>query len=483
MPMSSSVAGESETSVGRTYLASPMLNDEFLRDGYAVVEGVLSSSEVQDLTAAYQAVAPRDDHGLTIDYLREDRDLVRDLNALLTPIWDRHLDDLMVDHRVVMTTFVVKHQGQTSEMFLHEDRSFVDERRDRAATIWMPLCDVGPEIANGGLELVPGSHRLPAGWSGVGTPDVIRPWEHELRRALVPVSLTAGSAVVYDTRTLHASGWNHTDEPRIAVACAVAPRSSGLVFVLASGRRHRLLHEVTEDFYLEQHPWDLSTGLPETCPLREEFDEEPELSASDIEAVTGMPVTDGPVVPIPPDVRRDHDVQPLPRFDERNVDVDLPDRDLVIDPDGWSTSGVERVPVVEATDGAELSALPLVVRGRAVPHGEDRLGDPCALVTNRFARDIELVVLDPGARVVVTSPNCGRWNTELVAIESPVVGAGVRDDARASALRPGVAVTVPQLTSLQLWNDGPAQLVLIAARVPAEHGVIGRVLSAFGRRR
>ena len=76
---------------------------------------------------------------------------------------------------------------------------------------------------------------------------------------------------------------------------------------------------MTEDFYLEQHPWDLSTGLPETCPLREEFDEEPELSASDIEAVTGMPVTDGPVVPIPPDVRRDHDVQPLPRFDERNV--------------------------------------------------------------------------------------------------------------------------------------------------------------------
>ncbi|MFZ4667745.1 MAG: hypothetical protein ACOYML_00510, partial [Microthrixaceae bacterium] len=93
------------------------------------------------------------------------------------------------------------------------------------------------------------------------------------------------------------------------------------------------------------------------------------------------------------------------------------------------------------------------------------------------------VVLDPGARVVVTSPNCGRWNTELVAIESPVVGAGVRDDARASALRPGVAVTVPQLTSLQLWNDGPAQLVLVAARVPADHGVVGRVLSVFGRRR
>lgn len=484
MAVSSSVAGESAASTGRTYLASPERNTQFLHQGYAVVEGVLSPREVTELTSSYLDLAPVDDHGLTIDYLREDRDLVRELTALLTPVWDEHLDEIMVDHRVVMTTFVVKHRGQASEMFLHEDRSFVDERVDRAATIWMPLCDVGPDIANGGLELVPGSHRLPAGWSGVGTPDVIRPWEPELRRALVPVSLAAGSAVVYDTRTLHASGWNRTDEPRIAVACAVAPRSSGLVFVLASGRRHRLLHEVTEDFYLEQHPWDLASGLPESCPLREEFDEEPELSASDIEAVIGMPVVGGPVVPIPPDVRRPTDLESLLPFPERTVAVDLPDRDVAVDLTGRpSSAGGGRVPVLEPVDDAALHTVPLVDRLRPVPHADDRFGDPRSLVTNRFARDVELVVVDPGARVVVSSPNCGRWNTELVTLEAPVVGAGVRDDDHAAALRPGVAVTVPQATPLQLWNDGPAQLVLVAARVPAEHGVIGRVLSVFGRRR
>ena len=484
MAVSSSVAGESAASTGRTYLASAERNDEFLRRGYAVVEDVLSSREVTDLAHSYLELAPDDDHGLTIDYLRADRDLVRDLNALLVPIWDEHLDEIMVDHRVVMTTFVVKHRGQASEMFLHEDRSFVDERRHRAATIWMPLCDVGPDIPNGGLELVPGSHRLPAGWSGVGTPDVIRPWEPELRRALVPVSLAAGSAVVYDTRTLHASDWNRTDEPRIAVACAVAPRSTGLVFVLASGRRHRLLHEVTEDFYLEQHPWDLAGGLPASCPLREEFDEEPELSAGDIEAVIGVPVAGGPVVPIPPDVRRPADVEPLPRFPERPLDVDLPTRDVVVDPGAdHVTSADGRVPVLEPFGDSTFHTVPLVVRLRSVANSDDRFGDARALVTNRFARDVELVVLDPGARAVVSSPNCGRWKTELVTLEAPVVGAGVRNDDRASALRPGVAVTVPQAVPLEFWNDGPAQLVLVAARVPADHGIVGRLLSTFGRRR
>lgn len=483
MAVSSSVAGESAASTGRMHLASSERNDEFLRDGYTVVEGVLSTREVTELTRLYLDLAPGDDHGLTIDYLRADRELVRDLNALLTPVWDEHLDEIMVDHRVVMTTFVVKHRGQASEMFLHEDRSFVDERRDRAATIWMPLCDVGPDIPNGGLELVPGSHRLPAGWSGVGTPDVIRPWEHELRRALVPVTLTAGSAVVYDTRTLHASGWNRTDQPRIAVACAVAPRSSRLVFVLASGRRHRLLHDVTEDFYLEQHPWDLASGLPDTCPLREEFDEEPELSAADIEAVTGVPVATGPVVPIPPDVRRPGDPDTLPTLPERPVAVDLPDRDVVVDLSDRAPAASGRVPVLDPVDGAPLPSVPLVVRLRPVPPPDDRFGDHRSFVSNRFARDVELVVVEPGGRTTVMSPNCGRWNTELVAVEAPVVGAGVRSDGGASALRPGVAVTVPQAEPLELWNDGPAQLVVVASRVPAEHGVVGRVLSMFGRRR
>ena len=64
-----------------------------------------------------------------------------------------------------------------------------------------------------------------------------------------------------------------------------------------------------------------------------------------------------------------------------------------------------------------------------------------------------------------------------------MVGAGVRSATAAAALDLGIAVLVPQQADLTIWNDGPGQLVLLAARVPDPSDPIGRVLERLGRRR
>jgi hypothetical protein len=254
------------------------------RDGFGVVP-LLDAATVACLRQEYASVVPPGDHGLAIDYMRQDRTVMRALQVLLGPVWDEHLPRLFEDPVVALCTVVTKHPGDQSGMFLHEDRSFVDESRARAYTVWVPLVPVGPTLDNGGLQIVPGSHRLPTGPAGSNTPDLIRPFEAQLREHLVPVTAGAGDAVVYDTRTLHASAPNLSDAPRPAVTCAVVPRGEALIHVVATSRTHRRVHAVSPEFFVEHHPRDIEVEMPADCPVIDEFDVEPSLTAEDVARV------------------------------------------------------------------------------------------------------------------------------------------------------------------------------------------------------
>jgi hypothetical protein len=159
--------------------AAPLLRDpereaELVADGYAVLP-VLDADEVADLRAAYHDAVPGGGAGMLVEYTQADRRRMEAVARLLAPVWERHLDDLFVDHRVVFATFVVKYPDTGSAMFLHEDRTYVDERHHRSATLWIPLVDTGPAEANGNLQVVPGSQRLAVAPAGSNTPELFRP--------------------------------------------------------------------------------------------------------------------------------------------------------------------------------------------------------------------------------------------------------------------------------------------------------------------
>jgi ectoine hydroxylase-related dioxygenase (phytanoyl-CoA dioxygenase family) len=270
-----------------SFIRDPELARQLDTAGYAVVP-LLDEATVGEVCEAYREIAPPGDHGLAIDYMRPDRTVMRRLRERLEPVWSAHLPQLFVDPIVAMCTMVTKHPGDQSGMFLHEDRTFVDESRTRAYTVWVPLVPVGPGLDNGGLQIVPGSHRLPTGLAGSNTPDLIRPFEDELRRHLVDVAAGAGDAVVYDTRTLHASRPNLTDVPRPALTFAVVPGGEAIVHVVASSPTHRRVHAVGPDFFVDHHPREIEVQMPEDCPVIDEFDvDDPSLTAEDVARVLG----------------------------------------------------------------------------------------------------------------------------------------------------------------------------------------------------
>lgn len=434
------------------------------------LEGVVTTpflepAEVDALLAAYAELAPEGDHGLTVDYMRPDRDHVRrvmdTIEEHIGPAVARTFDS----HRIVMSTFVVKHPGEASQMFLHDDRSYVDERKFRAATMWIPLVDIGPTIPNGALSVVPRSHLLPTGWSGSHTPDAIRPYEEYLRSHLEPVEARAGDAVIYDTRVLHASAANETDSPRIAVAVAMAPDDAELLHVVATGRRGRDLHRVDGTFFRDHHPREIEVRMPEDCPVFEHTEDLSDLRADEIVDALGTPGAPDARPAVPEDVRQRVAAplrglrlsEPAPGFVPRTADLHL-DRDGFAHepaPDGRA------VAVVGSDDDGAWSA-PLRRRGET---RSDALGARDGL--DAASPDADVIVLAPGSRAEITTRTSPRWHVELTVVECPTVGAGCTVEGAVANARLGSRWISHTDEQIGWWNDGPGQLVVLAARIPS----------------
>ena len=331
--------------------------DQRLRDvGYAVFP-LLSGEEVAEIRTSYRTLVDDPDApgSMEFDYMAENRAAMRTVADLLAPVWARHVPEVFTDHEPVFSTFVAKHPGRYSGMFLHDDRTYLDERRQRAFTMWVPLVDTSPELDNGTLWIVPGSHQLFGAFSGTGTPDWIRPYEEYLEQYLVPLRMRAGEALVYDTKTVHGSTPNRTSETREAIATAVAPRGAELIHVVAAGATRRKVYRIDRSFFLDVHPHSIATeGMPDRYPLIEEFDE----TLLEVDPVAIAAVCDPQDVPVPkPVVEGVVPRQPEPPGERERAaaaaateEVGASDGVVSLPPPDASLGGDESLGGVEAAD-------------------------------------------------------------------------------------------------------------------------------------
>lgn len=118
-------------------------------------------------------------------------------------------------HRYLPFT-AVKAGGGGGTMHFHQDNNYT--RHDPALgsiNLWVALGDMTPE--NGCLQVVPGSHRAQLDSRSSDDGDTHRQVDVDPLRCL-PIRMRPGDAVAFSRWTVHGSGPNVTDQPRVAYA-------------------------------------------------------------------------------------------------------------------------------------------------------------------------------------------------------------------------------------------------------------------------
>jgi hypothetical protein len=206
-------------------------------------------------------MAPGDDWRIsTDDCLPEDRMRIK---AALAPLWEAFALPLLVDHHIVINSFLTKNPGPDSFLPLHQDPTIVDERHYRSVTVWLALDEISVRRGNGPMHFLPGSHRVGRELRGTNTDPSYIEGLAELWPHAVPVDVQAGDVVMMDSRILHGSPPNESDRPRGAIAGVAAPRSAPLCHAVGVDPDHVEVLRVDEQFFCDNSPGSLREHVPE----------------------------------------------------------------------------------------------------------------------------------------------------------------------------------------------------------------------------
>lgn len=170
-----------------------------------------------------------------------------------------HIAPVFNDYKISRIAIVIKGIHGKSECNLHTDDNSFDEEGAFPINIWTPLLPTHPE--NGGLCVIPGSHRYASKTRGFGIPQYYDAYTDALKEKGICISTTLGESLVYHPGMLHFSNENKTRAFRPAVVVALTPKEkTPLVFF---GRKNWWSYKIyTMRMSLEEYIyWDENTIL------------------------------------------------------------------------------------------------------------------------------------------------------------------------------------------------------------------------------
>ena len=200
----------------------------FFRDGAILVQ-LLTDAEVRELLDFYWSESPSCALGFHATMFSEDLNYRARVDEKLKGILGPRLAAFLDDYRCVVGNFVVKeHSRPGTEVSVHQDWTFVDERIMRSINVWCPLIDT--DASNGGQSIFKGSHRIAEVLRGPFFPNpFVTHASAIVEDYLVDVPLRAGQAIIYDHSLVHATPPNQSGKTRVAANMVLVPREAQLL--------------------------------------------------------------------------------------------------------------------------------------------------------------------------------------------------------------------------------------------------------------
>jgi hypothetical protein len=224
--------------------------------GY-LIEPFLESAEIEALKQVYRETTPEVPSDFYISAFAKNPAVKRRILEGISHVVQDRLKVLAPGYRILLASFATKKaKSLHGAQGLHADYSLVDHSRHLGPNVWCPLSDV--DNRNGCLCVVEGSQVL--GHIG-STPPAPSPYGGVVGKLeskyKIEVPMAAGSAFLFDTRLLHASGENSTDSDRTALLFSLVPENASALLYQWNVRQPQKLevYEVDTEFILRMTPY------------------------------------------------------------------------------------------------------------------------------------------------------------------------------------------------------------------------------------
>ena len=256
--------------VQKTFVSAD-LEKQLDEKGYVILPNMMLDEEIKEVNTFYLQASANGTKGQhdpknTID----DKDFRPKMSRMVKNILQPHVTEIFVDHKVIAGHLIVKEPFVDSDIKIHHEFSFLDEKVFRPINLWSPLMDV--DQSNGAIQVLDGSHRLENPYRGYTLPSpystifpqfsiyckqtqMSRTDEHVrlekgLHESFHTLAMSKGDLLVFDSKLLHQSFSVSSGQTRIAVAGLVAPMSAPLRIYFGKGNATIEEYGITEDFFL-----------------------------------------------------------------------------------------------------------------------------------------------------------------------------------------------------------------------------------------
>ncbi len=238
---------------------------QFERNGYVVV-GLFTSEEIKRFVALYDEIegvsgtANTNKNSYELSFFEKDvvskKKKFKAVYDFMKPLIDKHLDN----YTPIIINLFNKEYG-TGEVPIHQNWTFVDEKKYTSVSVWIPLQKVSRK--NGTLEVVPGSHKVISDYRGPSIPWVFDNINDVMKeKYMLPFELEPGQVGIVDDSVIHYSGINQTQEHRKAVQLILKPREAPIIHCYKENEAtdEVSIIEVDDDYFFDFDMWRKPVG-------------------------------------------------------------------------------------------------------------------------------------------------------------------------------------------------------------------------------
>lgn len=228
--------------------------EQYLTHGWTMVDNVIEPSEIESFMHTFNEIAQLEGFELDKNLLNSGRLFNPEIRKKTQDVINKNAATIlprMFNMDIVDThtggAYQVKPPHVNSDLLIHQDSTVIDEENDYCLFVWIPFCDV--TLENGPISFLSGSHLWGNTQRSLGVPWQFKNHIETLYKFVEPVTIKAGSVLVFDPATIHSSAPNLSKEIRHAITITVLRKDYQLVYYF---RNPELPDNKIEKYYVNE---------------------------------------------------------------------------------------------------------------------------------------------------------------------------------------------------------------------------------------